>query len=233
MNLVTNGSFETTTGTVPGQLTFNANITGWTLPSYTTSAANSYDFIFSPGTADTSGATGQYGNLKLHGPGNGTNNGLPATSPDSGNYIAIDTAFPAIPSAGALGLRQTITGLTPGQAYAVSFYDAAAQQFGFSGATTDQFQVTFGTQTQNATFFNLPNHGFSGWKSESLTFSATSTSQVLNFLGVGSPAGLPPFLLLDGVSVTAVPEPSFVWSFGAVAALGLGAALKGKFANKK
>jgi hypothetical protein len=44
---------------------------------------------------------------------------------------------------------------------------------------------------------------------ENLTFTANSTSELLSFLAVGTPSGnLPPFALLDGVSLTAVPEPS-------------------------
>jgi hypothetical protein len=46
-----------------------------------------------------------------------------------------------------------------------------------------------------------------------MTFTASSTSQILSFLAVGTPTGLPPVSLLDGVSlvdstVPAVPEPS-------------------------
>jgi len=231
LNLVTNGSFETTTGTVPGQLTYNTNATGWTVPVYST--GNSYSFLFTPGSADKPGATGQYGSFTLWGPNSGSTNGLPATSPDGGKYIAVDSAFQVETGSSATSISQTLTGLTPGHDYAVSFYDAAAQQTGFDGATTDQWQVSLGNQTAGSTAFSIPSHGFSGWKAESLAFKATSSSPVLNFLATGSPTGLPPFLLLDGVSVTPVPEPSFVWSFGAVMAFGLGAALKAKLAIKK
>ncbi|QYE36774.1 PEPxxWA-CTERM sorting domain-containing protein [Polymorphobacter megasporae] len=43
---------------------------------------------------------------------------------------------------------------------------------------------------------------------ESFTFHAKSTSQVLSFLSNGTPVGLPPIAVLDGVSVAAVPEPA-------------------------
>ena len=44
-----------------------------------------------------------------------------------------------------------------------------------------------------------------------MTFTADSTTDVLSFLANGTPSGVPPFALLDGVSmnaVTSVPEPA-------------------------
>jgi len=224
-NLVTNGSFESTTNGA-GQLADNTNVTGWTVPA----PNNSYSFLFTPGSADTTGVNGQYGNLKLWGPNDGSTNGLPATSPDGGNYIVVDSAFQ---NNGATSISQTLNSLTPGQAYGVSFYDAAAQQSGFNGATFDQWQVSLGSQTLSSTRFNIPSHGFSGWTPESLTFTATNSSEVLNFLATGGPGGVPPFVLLDGVSVAPVPEPSFIAGVSAIMVLGLSAALKAKLAINK
>jgi len=63
---------------------------------------------------------------------------------------------------------------------------------------------------------------FSGWMTANFTFTADSTSEVLSFLAVGTPAGnLPPFALLDGVSLTAVPEPS-TWAMMLAGFGGLG-----------
>jgi hypothetical protein len=55
---------------------------------------------------------------------------------------------------------------------------------------------------------NGPNHGFLGWYNGSNTFTATSTTQTLRFLAVGTP-GVPPWLLLDNVQLTKneVPGP--------------------------
>jgi len=51
---------------------------------------------------------------------------------------------------------------------------------------------------------------------------------VLSFLAVGTPAGVPPFSLLDGVSMTsAVPEPQ-TWGM-----LGLGLGLVGFAARRR
>ena len=57
---------------------------------------------------------------------------------------------------------------------------------------------------------------------ESFKFTANSTSELLSFLAVGTPSGnVPPFALLDGVSLTAVPEPS-TWAMMFVGFAGLG-----------
>jgi len=192
-DLVVNGGFEQTTNGA-GQLGNNTNATGWT--------TTGYNFVFAPGTADSTGATGQFGQLSLWGPNNGSNNGLPATSPDGGNFIAADGAF----QTGAIS--QTINGLTAGDKYVVNFYWAGAQQQGFNGPNTEQWDVGFGSQTQATGVYDNPSHGFSGWQQQSFTFTADGTSDVLSFLAVGTPAGVPPFSLLDGVSVNAVPAPT-------------------------
>lgn len=49
----------------------------------------------------------------------------------------------------------------------------------------------------------------------------------LSFLAVGTPAGVPPFSLLDGVSMVAVPEPQ-TWGM-----LGLGLGLVGFAARRR
>ena len=194
VNLVVNGGFEATTNG-KGQLGFNTNATGWT-------NANGYTFLFTPGSADTSGAIGEFGQLSLWGPGNGSANGL-TVSPTGGNFIASDGAFQTTP------IKQTITGLVAGQKYDLGFDWGAAQQFGFTGATTEQWQVSLGGETHSTAVASAASHGFSGWKHQVLSFTATGASEVLSFLAVGTPNGVPPFALLDGVTLTAaVPEPS-------------------------
>ncbi|MEA5549571.1 PEP-CTERM sorting domain-containing protein [Anabaena cylindrica UHCC 0172] len=230
-NLVTNGSFETTSNGLTGQLgtPYGTELPGWTyLP-----APTSYDFIFGSGTADTTGSPSEYygAPLTFWGSNNGGLDVWPASSPDGGNFLAVDPVYQNYAP-----ISQLLNGLTVGQQYTVSFYNAAAQQFGFSGSTYDQWKVVFGGETQYATAFNLPNHGFSGWVKESLTFTANSSSQLLQFFATGGPVGLPPFVLLDGVSVeavkgTSVPEPSSIFGLGAVIVLGLGIGFKSKLAK--
>lgn len=202
VNLVTNGSFTSNGGN--GQLSFNTSATDWVINP---SATSSYTFLFTPqsgtisGTsADNSGATGQDGALSLWGPGNGSSNGL-TLSPDGGAFLALDSDFQNA------AVQQTINGLTPGQKYMVGFWWAAGQQKGFTGATQSQLEVSLGAQTLSTAFSTIPSEGFSGWMYQAFTFTATAGSEVLSFFPNGSPA-VPPFALLDGVSMYAVPEPS-------------------------
>ncbi len=195
---VVNGSFEqtlTNTSSEFGGQYASQQVTGW--------STNGYNYVFLPGTADTTGAVGQYGNFKLYGPGNGSNNGLTG-SPNGGNFLALDGAFGVSP------VSQTLSGLTVGAQTTVSFYFASAQQYGAPYATTEQLQVSLGSDKLLTDVLSIPNKGFSGWEQENLTFTASSTSEVLSFLSIGTPGGSPPMALLDGVSVTdtAVPEPS-------------------------
>lgn len=206
-NLVTNGGFEINTG--PGQL-YNG---------YTTVADwdghNGYNFLFTPGTLDTTGAhTPQYNsNLTLWGSHNGGVATLPATSPAHGDFIVADGAFLTAP------LTQQINGLTSGQVYAVSFYWAAGQQHGFTGQTTEGWNVSLGGETHSTSILTNPSHDFQPWRKARLLFTATGVSETLSFLALGTPTGKPPFSLLDGVSATAVPEAA-TWAM-LVAGFGL------------
>jgi hypothetical protein len=202
VNLVQNGGFEATTSsgsdtTAPsGQLGFNTTATDW--------STTGYNFLFAPGTADTTGALGSFGVLTLWGPNDGSANGLPPTSPAGGNFVAANGAF----EVGAI--NQTITGLIVGQTYQLSFWWAAAQQHSFSGPTTEGWDVSLGGQTHDTAVLNNPSHGFSGWMAQTFDYTATSTSEVLSFLAVGTPSGEPPMSLLDGVDLEqqTVPDAS-------------------------
>jgi hypothetical protein len=213
-NFVLNGDFELVINGSGGMGEFD-NLTYSTVVDWSSSG---YNFIYAPGTADTTGGTGTFGNVKLWGPGTGSANGLTASSPTGGNYVAADGAF----QVGAIS--QTINGLTAGQSYILSFYWAAAQQSGFNGATTEQWQVSLGPQTQTTAVLPNVNHGFTGWMHQTFTFTASTASEALSFLAIGTPAGVPPFALLDGVSLTAAtPEPgSLTLMLAGLGLVGLG-----------
>jgi len=220
-NLVFNGSFSTTTNG-GGQLGYNTNAQYWTNDSDGQGGVG-YNFIFASGTGDTTGSNGIDGNVALWGLNNGGIDTLPASSPDGGNYIGDDGAY----EVGAI--QQTITGLIVGDKYQLGFWWAGAQQSGFTGTTTEQWKVTLGTQTQSTAVVTDPSHGFTGWMYQTFTYTATSATEVLSFLAVGTPVNPsePPFVLLDGVTLNqdpAVSEPgtrSFM--LGGLGLIGLGA----------
>lgn len=203
-NLVKNGGFELTTngtnkqlGTVTYVGTPLTQLTGWT--------TGGYNFVFNGNTADTVGANG----LTLWGPGSydgrdaASHNGLGA-SPTGGNFVSSDPVYFPAP------IAQTINGLVVGKSYTLTFSYALAQQMGFAGANlNDYWDVSLGSTSQKTDALSIGTAGFSGWKESTMTFKATTSSELLSFLAKSGPAGAPPFLLLDGVSLTAaVPEPS-------------------------
>ena len=201
-NLVVNGDFETTTNGPNFQFDNNTVATGWTS---TNNNNNAYNFIFAPGAADTTGATGQYRQPPTLGPKQRFQQWTcPRPAPPAGTLLARMALSRTERS------QQTINGLTVNNSYTVSFWWAGAQQSGFTGATTEQWQVSLGNQTQSTVVVNNANHGFTGWISQSFTYTATNSSEVLSFFAVGTPNGVPPFVLLDGVTLNAnssVPEP--------------------------
>lgn len=182
---ITNGSFEATSLTAKGSFATNgtSNVTGW-------SGGSGLTFLDFPGTADN----GTY--LSVYGP-------FPTTSPDGGNFVEADGA----PSYRGV-ITQTINGLTPGQNYTLTFDQAAGQQSGATGPTTEQWQVSFGGAMQLSSLFSLAQGGVGPWQQQTMVFQASTASQVLSFLALGTPNGAPPISFLDGVSLTeTVPEP--------------------------
>jgi hypothetical protein len=54
---------------------------------------------------------------------------------------------------------------------------------------------------------SIPQGGVMGWQPQSMTFTATSSSEVLSFVALGG--GLPPMVFLGNPDLeTNVPEPS-------------------------
>ena len=182
---VTNGSFEVTSLNAKGYFATNkvSNVTGW-------GGGGGLTFLDFPGTADD----GSY--LSVYGP-------FPTTSPDGGKFVEAD-GDPTYRGA----ITQTINGLTPGQRYTLTFDQAAGQQTGFKGPTTERWQVSFGSDTQFSSQFSLLERGVGAWQQQTMIFKASTASQVLSFLASGTPNGAPPISFLDGVSLTeTVPEP--------------------------
>jgi hypothetical protein len=220
INLATNGDFSENHGN--GQLGFNTTATDWSVADW----PGSYFFLWNAGsgtsgtTADTTGApgvftTGPTNPVKLWGPGTSpaSDNDL-TVSPDGGAFIGSSPAFHNGP------ISQTINGLTPDLKTTVSFEYAGAQQFGFTGSSGAGWQVSLGSETEDTTILSTSSKGFTGWQTASLTFTPTSSSEVLKFLSIGQKTDVQSFVLLDSVKVDPIPELS-TWAMMALGFAGL------------
>ena len=142
--------------------------------------------------------------------------------------------------------NQVISGLTAGVTYTLSFWQAAGQQQGFSGATTEQWKVflaaaggsfsvncssnpctvdTTGDITeQDSTLMNTPSHGAHPWELVNMSFLASASTETLSFLAWGdngNTTNLPPTVFLAGVnSPSLIPEPS-TWAMMVLGFLGM------------
>jgi hypothetical protein len=213
-SLVTNGDFESNGG--PGQLDYNTSATSWNI-------SGGYTFLYSSAAnaQDTSGSgvIGQYGLNPLWGTSNGGAGPGVVDSPTGGYFIAQDSDFQPAP------LTQTIAGLVAGNSYTVSFDWAATQQYAFYGDNSSGWMVSLGGGAAGDTgLTTIPSTGGTNWMHATFTLIAGSADNLLSFSAYGMPQ-VPPFALLDGVSLTAntVPEPSTLLSsllifgmFGAV-----------------
>jgi len=200
------------------------------------------------------GWTGGSGLISVDAPGTATTNvqthgnsyptwGDPGPVPGGGNYVQAD-GNPTYES----GFNYTLSGLTVGQVYSLSFYQAASQQTGFTGATTNQWVVSLtdiasgGLKTKNkvgspgfkeyyssdptasiqsTTLMNVPSHGTVGWQYVSVNLTADATSELLSFLAWGdngSTVNLPPTAFLTGVDA----PPGLVPEPAALSLLGVG-----------
>jgi hypothetical protein len=232
-NLVQNGNFTSVTysGSLPlstpyfGEFGTGAGST-LTLTNWTTSG---YNFVYAPNTADSgtkaaganSGQPNQapgeantaagYGNTYLWGPSNGgtgtTSGGVGTVeaAPGGGNIVAMDGVYETV------AVSQSISGLTVGQAYKLTFYWAGAQQESYTGTTTEYLTVTMGStrfvnQSYTTSTVTVASGGFSGWMQQSFYFVPTNTTRTLSFLAGGTPTGQPPFTLISNVDLEVVPD---------------------------
>ena len=219
---VTNGGFESSTYTQNTQFggqsgnTYVASqgVTGWT-----GAGGTALQFYYFGGTQTTVNPIDRYGD------GSDMLDAASAgLSPNGGNFIGMDgDQDPNVNVQGSVS--QLISGLVVGESYNLNFNWAAAQLANRSGPTTEQLRITFGGDTVTTGVLAIPNQGFSGWQNGHFQFTATSTSQTLTFLSVGTPFGLPPIALLDGVSLTAVPEPT-TWAMMLLGFGGIGAMIR-------
>jgi PEP-CTERM motif len=226
-NLVQNGGFEMTTLTPPLN---PANASGvevdqsWNYPTgsnfWSSAAGSTYNVLFFGNVANATSINADT-RFTASEPQH-LNSNFNSLSPDGGNFMGLD----GDPAANG-SLEQTIGGLTVGDKYELSFYWAGTELSNRTGYNSIQVTGSLGGDAFATTpYLNTAtgtNPGsFSGWMLENYTFTANASSELLSFLAVGTPAGnVPPFALLDGVSLSAVPEPS-TWAMMLVGFGGLG-----------
>lgn len=128
-SLINNGGFEST-----GANTQSYEIEpGNPLPGWTLTQPNSGDIA----CVVVGGVNNMCGSGYMGPPGNtpATFAVFPRVSPVGGNFLAGDSDILYSET-----ISQTITGLTAGAKYLLTFYQAGAQQSGYNGATYDQWR---------------------------------------------------------------------------------------------
>lgn len=222
--LVTDGTFEQTTLSSPGGYICTVAAGQYC----TTSALTDWSVACPNGCTSSSGGTP----LSLLFPGtggiafNGTNGlGSIADSPGgiTSNIVADDGNSTYIYQA---EIYQTISGLTVGSNYLLTFYQAGARQNGAGGTADEFWLVGLGSQQQSSADMTTAQDADTAWTQQNMTFNATSTSEVLFFLAESNDNGAPPVALLQDVSLTAAtPEPRYL-AFVSLGILGLMAAFR-------
>lgn len=143
----------------------------------------------------------------------------PTESPDGGTWVGLGINGSYIESFG-----QTLSGLTIGQTYTVSWQ---AANFGINNSANSYLgSNAIGVMLDGASIGQGASLSLSSaWSTQSLTFVATSASQLLSFQLATSEKA---YLGIDGISVStggttpAVPEPS-TWVLMAIGVAALAA----------
>lgn len=186
-------------GSLNGSIANNDVPTGWTVLAGT------------PDTMDTTSNVGVSGWLSF--------GVAPTASPDGGTWVGLGAKSDYIESIG-----QTLSGLSVGQTYTVSWQ---AANFGVNNSIDSYLgSNAIGVMLDGASIGQGATLTLSSsWATQSLTFVATSASQLLSFSLAHADKA---YLGIDGISVTAggvppaVPEPSS-WLLMAMGVAAVGA----------
>jgi hypothetical protein len=208
-NVVQNGNFSNTSayynynGTTVGTNVNNSNLANWQINGCSGSSSTcGFQFIANSNL----GSTGFYDAIDGH---ESTFYSTPGATPDGSNAFMSDGDYQV------MALTQSLSGLKVGDTYTLSFYQASMQQTGYTGPSQDNWNV--GLLNSNNVFdsrvaatMNNPSQGSTGWVKQTMTFVATTTSELLYFFASATAGAQPPFLLLDDVSMTDNASPSAV-----------------------
>ena len=240
---VSNIEFNQLTNTFRAPQNSQKDFFNYVMPiDWSTGAAGASGTLTYVGQQGSEGFAGGIGNVYAV----YTNPGFSVTVPAGTNFFQADgnpefedTIFQTI----APGL------VTAGTTYTLQFQQAAGQQQGFTGDTTEQWKVflgdggigvdcstnpctvtgTAGDEEHDSPLMSTASQRNTNWQSVTLSFTATATSEVLTFLAWGdngSTTNLPPTVFLEGVNTpVTVPEPASLALLGAAAFFGVGASL--------
>lgn len=261
-NLVQNGDFEISSpinlGTYPtsaggiGQIGNIVNLSNWSKTCiFDCAGSNGFAFVVDQnadnrisgqaypnqgGGFPSLNTPGVSTNIFVWGPDYGPNpvqNGFTG-SPNGGKFVGIDGDY------GRSKITQTISSLTVGNSYTLSFEYAGSQFTDSPGATNQYWEVGVNNSTIQTPGWTNPSQGFTPWQTYSYQFTAAASSFDLDFTAVGGQGtALPPFLLLDNVQIlestppppTSVPGPLPV--LGAGVAMGFSRRLRRRIASAK
>ena len=194
-NLVSNGGFEQLSGSLnplDGIQFYNtAQPVGWNA-----SANLAGNLVVGPGGNPV---TSNWSGLSVAA-------GFQMPSPEGGNFVLSNGAS-GVAVYNSSPISQQISGLTAGQGYTLTFFQAASASQ--NQVNTAWWDVSFGGQTQSsAVMSNLPGSS-TPWQTVTMSFTAGSSSQLLSFLANGTgPVGVSAInATLDGVSLVATPVP--------------------------
>ncbi len=221
---VQNGNFENASS---GSFEYDSSqhtgsVANWTYND--PAGENSYNILFKTSTAVSGNPTTRFG----------ASQGLWALPSNTGsfnigtNFMALDGDRGSGGSNNVQGeIEQQINGLTVGAVYTLTFDFAAGQLQSRTGDTTEKLQVFLGGDMRTTDTLSVASKGAANWELETFTFTATSSSELLKFLSVGTPSGEPPMALLDNVSLQGpgVPEPA-TWGLMLVGVGLIGATLR-------
>lgn len=203
VNLIVNGDFENVTGGASGQVGVGGfGVSDWTAVRLSGSSfSDPYNAVWiATSSAISEGGGGVFNvwsNSQM------TLWGSIPPSPSGGNLALLEADWGWVKSE----MTQTVTGLTPGLQYRLTFDWAAGQQFQQSGDTATRFDVRLGSESYSTVSRAVPDGTFVPWQSEVFIFTATAPTDTFGFLAYGTPSGNFPMAMIDNISLVEDSAP--------------------------